>query len=122
MKHSKACAGIPLPSQAIALGWPAAALTIVRAGSTFVRFRGGPRERLRVGWSAVTLEPDPGHSGGGTGTEASSRKPCPGLRLAPGDPPMTVHVEKPKGLPHTVTTGPIQGSRKVYAGPTGRPD
>src|SRR5215212_10070363 len=35
---------------------------------------------------------------------------------------MTVHVEKPKGLPQTVTTGPIQGSRKVYTAPQARPD
>jgi len=35
---------------------------------------------------------------------------------------MTVHVEKPKGLPQSVTTGPIQGSRKVYAAPQDRPD
>jgi phosphomethylpyrimidine synthase len=35
---------------------------------------------------------------------------------------MTVHVEKPKGLPQSVTTGPIQGSRKVYAAPESRPD
>src|SRR5918998_2671101 len=35
---------------------------------------------------------------------------------------MTVHVEKPKGLPQSVTTGPINGSRKVYAAVPGRPD
>ena len=35
---------------------------------------------------------------------------------------MTVHVDKPKGAPQSVTTGPIQGSRKVYATPEGRPD
>ena len=35
---------------------------------------------------------------------------------------MTIHVEKPKGLPQSVTTGPIQGSRKVYASLQGRPD
>ena len=35
---------------------------------------------------------------------------------------MTVHVDKPKGFPQTVTTGPIQGSRKVYAAPKDRPD
>src|SRR5918997_1910700 len=35
---------------------------------------------------------------------------------------MTVHVEKPKGLPQSVTTGPIEGSRKVYAAVPGRPD
>ena len=28
----------------------------------------------------------------------------------------------PTGLPRSVTTGPIQGSRKVYAAPAGRPD
>jgi phosphomethylpyrimidine synthase len=27
-----------------------------------------------------------------------------------------------KGSPQTVTTGPIQGSRKIYASPAGRPD
>src|SRR5689334_16035280 len=95
--------------------WPAAALTFARAGSTFIGFRGGPRERLRVGWSAVTLEPDPGHSGGGTGTEASSPQALPGSPPRPRRSTMTVHVEKPKGLPQSVTTGPIQGSRKVYA-------
>ncbi|WP_445504673.1 phosphomethylpyrimidine synthase ThiC [Microvirga sp. G4-2] len=34
---------------------------------------------------------------------------------------MTVHVDKPKGAPQSVTTGPIQGSRKVYAAPEGYP-
>ena len=32
------------------------------------RSEGGPAQGLRHGWSAETLEPDPGHSGGGTGT------------------------------------------------------
>jgi phosphomethylpyrimidine synthase len=35
---------------------------------------------------------------------------------------MSVHVDKPKGAPQSVTTGPIQGSRKVYATPEGRSD
>src|SRR4051794_15121988 len=35
---------------------------------------------------------------------------------------MTIHVDKLTGSPQTVTTGPIQGSRKVYASPAGRPD
>ncbi|QRM32323.1 phosphomethylpyrimidine synthase ThiC [Microvirga sp. VF16] len=35
---------------------------------------------------------------------------------------MTVHIDKPKGAPQSVTTGPIQGSRKIYATPAGRPD
>jgi phosphomethylpyrimidine synthase len=35
---------------------------------------------------------------------------------------VTVHVERPKGAPQSVTTGPIQGSRKVYAMPQSRPD
>ncbi len=35
---------------------------------------------------------------------------------------MTIHVETPKGVPQSVTTGPITGSRKVYASPAGRPD
>ncbi|PVE23968.1 phosphomethylpyrimidine synthase ThiC [Microvirga sp. KLBC 81] len=35
---------------------------------------------------------------------------------------MTVYIDKPKGAPQSVTTGPIQGSRKVYATPTGGPD
>jgi phosphomethylpyrimidine synthase len=35
---------------------------------------------------------------------------------------MTVHVDKPKGVPQSVTTGPIEGSRKIYASPEGRPD
>lgn len=35
---------------------------------------------------------------------------------------MTVHIEKPKGAPQTVTTGRINGSRKAYANPAGRPD
>ncbi|WP_375461422.1 phosphomethylpyrimidine synthase ThiC [uncultured Enterovirga sp.] len=34
---------------------------------------------------------------------------------------MTIHVEKPKGVPQSVTTGPITGSRKVYASPAGHP-
>jgi phosphomethylpyrimidine synthase len=40
---------------------------------------------------------------------------------------MTVHIDPksaklPIGTPETVTTGPIGGSRKVYASPAGRPD
>jgi phosphomethylpyrimidine synthase len=35
---------------------------------------------------------------------------------------VTVYVDKPKGAPYSVTTGPIQGSRKVYASPADRPD
>ena len=35
---------------------------------------------------------------------------------------MTVHAGKSKGAPQSVTTGAIQGSRKVYAAPAGRPD
>ncbi|MGA0597181.1 phosphomethylpyrimidine synthase ThiC [Enterovirga sp. CN4-39] len=40
---------------------------------------------------------------------------------------MTVHIDPksaklPVGTPETVTTGPIQGSRKVYASPKDRPD
>ncbi len=35
---------------------------------------------------------------------------------------MNAPVTPPKALPHAVTTGPIQGSRKVYASPAGRPD
>ncbi len=35
---------------------------------------------------------------------------------------MTIHVEKPKGVPQSVTTGPITGSRKIYAAAAGRPD
>jgi phosphomethylpyrimidine synthase len=35
---------------------------------------------------------------------------------------VTVHADKPKGAPQSVTTGAIQGSRKVYAAPAGHPD
>jgi phosphomethylpyrimidine synthase len=40
---------------------------------------------------------------------------------------MTVHIDPkaaklPVGTPETVTTGPIMGSRKVYAAAAGRPD
>ncbi|MFL5079224.1 MAG: phosphomethylpyrimidine synthase ThiC [Microvirga sp.] len=35
---------------------------------------------------------------------------------------MNAPVTNLKGLPQSVTTGPIQGSRKVYASPAGRPD
>jgi phosphomethylpyrimidine synthase len=35
---------------------------------------------------------------------------------------MNAPVTPPKGLPHAVTTGPIQGSRKAYVSPQGRPD
>src|SRR3954449_2936560 len=35
---------------------------------------------------------------------------------------MNAPVTNLKGLPQSVTTGPIQGSRKVYASPQGRPD
>jgi len=35
---------------------------------------------------------------------------------------VTVHIEKPNSLIQSVTTGPIQGSRKAYASPAGRPD
>ncbi|MBQ0819388.1 MULTISPECIES: phosphomethylpyrimidine synthase ThiC [Microvirga] len=33
-----------------------------------------------------------------------------------------VHIDKPKGAPQSVTTGPIQGLCKVYAMPADRPD
>ena len=36
---------------------------------------------------------------------------------------MNIHNPKaPQALPQSVTTGPIAGSRKVYAAPAGRPD
>jgi phosphomethylpyrimidine synthase len=35
---------------------------------------------------------------------------------------LTVHVDKPKGFPQSVTTGPIHGSHKVYAEPNDRAD
>ncbi|MFC4174173.1 phosphomethylpyrimidine synthase ThiC [Microvirga sp. GCM10011540] len=35
---------------------------------------------------------------------------------------MTIFVDKPRGVPQSVTTGPIQGSRKIYAVPAGHPD
>ena len=36
---------------------------------------------------------------------------------------MNIHNPKaPQALPQSVTTGPIEGSRKVYAAPAGRPD
>jgi phosphomethylpyrimidine synthase len=35
---------------------------------------------------------------------------------------MTIHVDKPTGAPATVTTGPIQGSKRVFSFPEGRPD
>ena len=35
---------------------------------------------------------------------------------------MNAPVFPPKGLPQSVTTGPIGGSHKVYASPQGRPD
>jgi len=35
---------------------------------------------------------------------------------------VTAHIEKPNSLIQSVTTGPIQGSRKAYASPAGRPD
>jgi phosphomethylpyrimidine synthase len=35
---------------------------------------------------------------------------------------VTAHVEQQKSLPHSVTTGPILGSRKVYAALQDRPD
>ena len=35
---------------------------------------------------------------------------------------MTVHIENPKDIPHSVTVGPIKGSRKVYAEIEERPD
>ncbi|MBJ6128348.1 phosphomethylpyrimidine synthase ThiC [Microvirga splendida] len=35
---------------------------------------------------------------------------------------MTVHVDKPKDLPQSVTIGPIHGSHKVYAAPKDRAD
>ncbi|MCB5177661.1 phosphomethylpyrimidine synthase ThiC [Microvirga sp. SM9] len=31
-------------------------------------------------------------------------------------------MDKPRGVPQSVTTGPIQGSRKIYAVPAGHPD
>ena len=35
---------------------------------------------------------------------------------------MTIHVDKPAGAPATVTTGPIEGSKRVFSSPSGRPD
>lgn len=35
---------------------------------------------------------------------------------------MTAHIDKPKGIPQSVTTGPIQGSRKLYGAPEGHPE
>jgi len=35
---------------------------------------------------------------------------------------VTVHIENPKDIPHSVTVGPIKGSRKVYAEIEERPD
>ncbi|WP_319004876.1 phosphomethylpyrimidine synthase ThiC [Microvirga lenta] len=35
---------------------------------------------------------------------------------------MTIFIDKPRGVPQSVTTGPIQGSRKIYAVPAGHPD
>ena len=35
---------------------------------------------------------------------------------------MTIHVDNPTGAPATVTTGPIQGSRRAQSSPDGRPD
>src|SRR3954454_967554 len=35
---------------------------------------------------------------------------------------MNAPVTNLKGLPQSVTTGPIQGSRKIYASPASRPD
>ena len=35
---------------------------------------------------------------------------------------MTIHVDKPAGAPATVTTGPIEGSKRVFSSPTGRPE
>ena len=35
---------------------------------------------------------------------------------------MTIHVDKPAGAPETVTTGPMQGSNRVFSSPQGRPD
>jgi phosphomethylpyrimidine synthase len=35
---------------------------------------------------------------------------------------MTIHVDKPTGAPATVTTGPIQGSKRAQSSPDGHPD
>jgi phosphomethylpyrimidine synthase len=51
----------------------------------------------------------------------SARLPRVSL-LAERRDPVTVHVDKPKGFPRSVTTGAIHGSRKVHASPAGRPD
>src|SRR4051794_28157942 len=37
-------------------------------------------------------------------------------------PPQILKGRDAKSIPAAVTTGPIQGSRKVYASPKGRPD
>jgi phosphomethylpyrimidine synthase len=44
--------------------------------------------------------------------------PVTNLKALPG----SFEERVTKGIPAAVTTGPIQGSRKIYASPKGRPD
>ena len=81
--------------------------------------RGASRTGLRRR-EAEPFEPDPGHAGEGTEAAVALHlvRPFPPSDLMREETAMN---EIPKfAAPRTVTTGPIAGSRKVYAAPKGR--
>ena len=69
----------------------------------------------------MTLEPEPGHAGGGTGRSHAARFPSPAYALRDEERSMTIQ-SKSTTRPSSVTTGAIVGSRKVYSSPEGRDD
>ncbi len=71
---------------------------------------------------AVTLEPEPGHAGGGTGfCQKDFPRTDRGAQAAEEETFMTIQ-SKTAARPSSVTTGPIAGSRKIHVSPEGRPD
>src|SRR5208337_4231847 len=88
----------------------------------FVTLEGRPETGLRRR-RAEPFEPDPGHAGEGTEAAVFLHPLSPPSADAPQRARRTAMNEIPKfAAPHDVTTGPIAGSRKVYASPKGRAD
>src|SRR6185437_13732362 len=86
--------------------------------------RGAPPTGLRYRKSresggAMTLEPEPGHAGGGTGRI----QPDPASVSGPHTRRRAMTVQSKSTLrPSSVTTGAIAGSHKIYTSPEGRTD
>ncbi len=68
----------------------------------------------------MTLEPEPGHAGGGTGASATDLSPSQPRIVRECDEETSMTVQsKSAARPSTVTTGPIAGSHKIYTSPGG---